>query len=106
MFAKPAAEQEKLAAAVRAAHGTEKLADACRAYRDAAGFPSQPGLVTVFLDCDEPELMIGVLESLLAHAASGEALEVTRGLRSQLRMLVDGRDSIVAGLAEDLLAAL
>ncbi len=106
LFAKPGADDEKLAAAVRAAHGTKKCAEACRAYRDAAGFPSHPGLIGIFLDSGEADLMIGVLESLLGQAASGEELEATRGLRSQLRMLVDGRDSIVAGLAEDLLAAL
>ncbi len=106
LFAKPGAQQEALAATVRAAHGTEGLTSACRAYRDAAGCPSQPALIGMFLDSGDSELMVEVLESLLGQSASGEALEVSRGLRSQLRMLVDGPDGIVAGLAEDLLAVL
>lgn len=106
LFAKPGAEQEKLAAAVRAAHGTDSLTDACRAYRDAVGCPSHPALIGMFLDSGDSELMVGVLESLIGQSASGEAPELSGGLRSQLRMLVDGRDSVIAGLAEDLLAAL
>ncbi len=106
LFAKPGAELEKLAAAVRAAHGTELLTDACRAYRDTAGCPSHPALIGMFLDSGDSELMVGVLESLIRQSGSGEALELSGGLRSQLRMLVDGRDSVIAGLAEDLLATL
>jgi len=106
LFAKPGAQQEALAATVRAAHGTEGLSSACRAYRDAAGCPSQPALIGMFLDSGDSELMVELLESLLGQSASGEPLEVSRGFRSQLRMLVDGPDGIVAGLAEDLLAVL
>ncbi len=106
LFAKPVAKREELEAALRAAHGTEDLVDACHAYRDAAGFPSQPALIGMFLDSDDSELMVGVLESLHRQSASGEKLKGSGGLRSQLRILVDGRDSIVAGLAEDLLATL
>ncbi len=106
LFAKPGTQQGQLEAAVRAAHGTHGLADACRAFRDAVGFPSNSTMVGMFLDSDDSELMVGVLESLLGRPASGEALQASAGLQSQLRTLVDGRDSIVAGLAEDLLAAL
>jgi hypothetical protein len=106
LFAKPTAERSNLEASLRAAHGTAGLVDACRAYRDALGFPSQPALIGMFLDSDDSELMIGVLDWLHGQSASGEELEMSGGLRSQLRMLIDGRDSVVAGLAEDLLAAL
>ena len=106
LFTKPGAESDQLEAALRAAHGTKGLADACRTYRDAVGFPSQPSLVGIFLDSDDSELIVGVLESLLRISAEGQPLEMSAGLRSQLRMLVDGRDNLIAGLAEDLLAAL
>ena len=74
LFAKPGAELKELAAAVRAAHGTEGLPDACRAYRDVAGCPSHPALIGMFLDSGDCELMVGVLESLIGRSASGEAL--------------------------------
>jgi len=106
LFSKPASDAGSLAAALRAAHGSDRLPDACREYLAAAGYPSDPGLIGIFLDSGDSELMVGVLEALLAVASSGDVVETTGGLRSQLRMLVDGRDSVVAGLCEDLLAAL
>jgi hypothetical protein len=102
IFEAPGAEVEMLAAAVSSAHGTAKLGDACRAYRDAAGYPEDAKLVAMFLDCGDAELIAGSLEAMLAACANA-GFKSTAGLRSQIRMLVDGRDSRIAGLAEELL---
>jgi hypothetical protein len=95
-------EGKKLARAMREAHGTPGLADACRAYRDALGPPADPSLVSLFLDSGERELVLAGLEALRAlQEASG--VEVSAGLRSQLRMLAEGADGDVADAAEEIL---
>lgn len=96
------AEGEGLANAIRDAQGTPGLAEACRAYRDAVGMPDDPTLLSAFLDAGDAALVVAGLEALVAGRASGR-LEIGRGLRSQLRMLVDGPDADAADLAEELL---
>lgn len=98
---KGGAEAEKLAAAVRAAHGSAGLADACRAYRDAVGHPDDPKLLSLFLDSADSELVVSALEAI-GNAVDAGGFEPTSGLRSQIRMLRDDRDSAIAELAEDL----
>ena len=56
---------------MRAAHGSKKLPDACRAYRDEVGWPSSSPLIGMFLDTGDSDLMAGVLESLLAFKRAG-----------------------------------
>lgn len=102
---KGGAEGERLAAAVRDAHGTPELAGACRAYRDALGLPQDPSLLSIFLDADDPELVRDALGGLEALRHT-ERLEPTRGLRSQLRMLAQGSDDEAAEAAEELLERL
>jgi hypothetical protein len=102
---KGAAEVEKLAAALRAAHGTSGLAAACREYRDAAGFPGDASLLGMFLDSGDPELVVGGLEALQAARQSG-AWTASGGLRSQIRMLADDPNDEIAELAEALAAQL
>ena len=99
------AERERLARAMREAHGTPGLAAACRAYRDALGVPQDLRDLALFLDCRETELVVAALEALLARQGAG-ALEATPGLRSQLRTLAQEPDDAVAGAAEELLEAL
>jgi len=99
------AEVEKLAAAMRDAHGTPALADACRAYLSAAGAPTAAPLISLFLDAGEPEIILAGLEALRLASAGG-AVKVTGGLRSQLRILAEDADDAVAEAAEDLLGAL
>jgi hypothetical protein len=96
------AEGERLARALRAAHGTPGLAEACAAYRDALGFPSDPELASLFLDCGERELVAGALTALAA-AHTREPVPLGSGLRSQLRLLAEDPDDEIAGAAEDLL---
>lgn len=93
------AEGEKLAQAVRDAHGTPALADACIAYRDAVGYPSDPSLASIFLDVGQRELRLGALEALLARRPQA----LPAGLCSQLRLLAEEADDEIAGAAEDLL---
>jgi hypothetical protein len=95
-------ERSDLASAMRDAHGTERLADACRAYRDAAGLPDDVSLVSLFLDTGDNELVLAGLESLRAVHERG-ALKMTGGLRSQLRILAEDSDDAVAECAEELL---
>jgi len=99
------AEGERLGKAIRDAHGTPALTDACRAYRAALGLPADAGLLTLFLDARDPELVAAALAALgEAHAAG--RLAATSGLRTQLRLLAQDSDDAVAEGAEDLLAKL
>jgi hypothetical protein len=96
---------EKLAQAMRDARGTPALADACRAYRDALGPPADPRHISCFLDAGEREIVVDGLEALRRGHEAGE-LELTAGLRSQLRMLAEDPDDEVAERAEALLELL
>ncbi len=103
--AKGGAQGERLEKAVRDAFGTPAMADACRAYRDALGLPEDTGLLTLFLDARDPEILRGVLEALHAAQRAGK-LRATSGLRTQLRLLLQEPDDVVAESAEELLAKL
>jgi len=98
-------EVEQRAAAIRAAHGTSELADACRQYRDVAGFPDDAALLGMFLDSGDAELVVGSLEVLQAACEAGR-LKASGGLRSQIRMLAEDPDGEVAEIAEALAARL
>jgi len=99
---KGGAAGERLARTVREAHATPGLAEACRAYREALGIPEDPGLVALFLDSQDAELLVAVLEALAERAAGGR-LTVSSGLRTQLRLLARSPDDAVAERAEELL---
>ncbi len=96
------AEDATLAKAVRDAHGTPELAQACRDYVATLGVPTRLDLLSVFLDARDRECVLSALEKLGELAAAG-GLEVSAGLRSQLRVLSQEPDDDIAGLAEDLL---
>jgi hypothetical protein len=98
---KGSAEVDELAAAMRAAHGTNGLAAACREYRAAAGLPDDPSLLGMFLDSGDPELVVGGLQALQSASQSGK-WTASAGLRSQIRMLAEDRSDEVAELAEAL----
>jgi hypothetical protein len=99
------AERENLAAAMRDAHGTPGLADACRAYRDASGMPDDPRLISLFLDTVDFELIMAGFGALRTGAESG-TIKLTGSLRSQLRILAEDPADAVAEGAEELLEAL
>lgn len=103
--AKGGAEIEKLGAALRAAHGTSGLAEACRQYREVAGFPGEAALLGMFLDSGDAELVVGSLEALKAACEAG-SFKASVGLRSQVRMLAEDPNDEVAELAEVLAARL
>lgn len=107
LFAKSApggAKGASLAAAVRAAQGTPGLADACRAYLDAVGPPSEPALLAAFLDSGEPALQHAALAALAEGVAAGR-IALSPGLRAQLRTLAEGSDDELAEAAEAALRA-
>ena len=99
------AELERITAAMRDAHGTPELADACRVYHQAAGLPGEASLISLFLDTGDPEMILVGLEALRTGHANG-TLKVTSGLRSQLRILSEDADDEVAETAEELLDTL
>jgi hypothetical protein len=99
------ASGERLARAVRDAHGSPGLAAACRAYREALGLPRDASLLSLFLDSGDPELVVGALGALRNEARAG-GLALTPGQRSQLRTLAQDRDDAVADAAEALLQQL
>jgi hypothetical protein len=96
------AEGKRLAKAMRDAHGSPGLADACREFRDAVGPPCEVSHILFFLDCGDRDLILGGLEALRT-LLEAESTALTAGLRSQLRMLADDRDHTVADLAEEIL---
>jgi hypothetical protein len=102
---KGGAEVDRLGAAVRAAHGTSGLADACRQYCEVAGFPEDAALLGMFLDSGDAELVVGGLEALQAACETG-GFKASGGLRSQIRMLAEDPNDDVAELAESLAARL
>ncbi len=98
-------EIDALARAMLDARGSPGLADACRAYLEAVGLPTEGRLVSCLLDAGEPEIVLAGLQALGDARASG-ALEVSPGLRTQLRMLAQDADDEVAETAEEVLEAL
>jgi hypothetical protein len=103
LFAGEGGPARARAQAVRDAHGSDSFLDACRSYLAEVGAPEEPSLIALFLDTGDRELMVPVLEVLLRQQGEG-TLEISPGLRSQLRVLEQHRDDTVAGIAEDLLA--
>ncbi len=100
------AAAEALARAVRDAQGTPGLAAACAAYRDALGMPQDPSLLAVFLDAGDRVLVLAAIAALADAHRAGAATAAPPGLRSQLRLLADGRDDEIAEAAEDLISFL
>jgi len=98
-------EGAALARAVRDAHGTPKLAEMCRAYRDAIGMPEDGALLSLFLDSADAELVVAGIRALHdAHEAG--TLTVTKGHKTQLRILALDSNDEIADAAEELLEAL
>jgi hypothetical protein len=91
-----------LAKAVRDSHGTPDLEQACRDYVAAIGVPTSVDLLSIFLDSRQPDLIVFALEALTEQKRAG-TLEISGGLKSQLRILAHEPDDDIAGLAEDLL---
>jgi hypothetical protein len=102
---KGGAEGEALAKAVRDAHGTPELGEACQAYCEKLGLPTEVALLSIFLDANESELVIATLEHML-DLQRATSLEATQGLKAQLRTLAQSFDDSIAGAAEDLLDGL
>jgi hypothetical protein len=98
------AEGEPLVKAIRDLHGTPDFLAACRAYREQIGVPRDPALLGLFLDTADRDLVVEALQGLLDLKNAG-SLEVSPGLKSQLRVLEQDRDDTVAGISEDLLEA-
>lgn len=98
-------DREALATALLDARGTPELAAACRAYLEGAGLPSQARQISCFLDAAAEDVLLAGLEATRAALAAG-TLEVSAGLRTQLRMLADHVDDGVAEAAEVVLEQL
>lgn len=98
-------EGEGLGKAMRDAHGSPAFLDSCREYREGVGMPTDPALLSLFLDTGEPDFMVAALESLLALQAAGE-VEFGSGLKSQIRTLAGDFNNDVAELAEELVEGL
>ena len=102
---KGGAEGARLAKAVREAHGTPELAEACRAYRDGVGMPEDAALLSLFLDARDRRLVVEALRVLAAGRESG-GLEISRGMGTQLEILAQDSDDEIAETAEELLQSL
>lgn len=93
---------DELAKAIRAAHGSAELPEACHTFVTEVGLPKSVDLLQIFLDSADASLMVPALEELLARKHAGQ-LEMSAGLKSQLRTLANDPDDDIAGLSEDLL---
>ena len=96
------AEGDSLAKAVRDAHGSADLDEACRAFREAVGMPRDVDLLSIFLDCKNSEYVVAALEALLELQRRGEE-PLSRGVLSQLRILAQSFENEVAEIAEEIL---
>ena len=88
---------DELAKAVRAAHGSSELAEACHAFVAEVGMPRSVDLLQIFIDSSDPMLVVPALEALLERKQAGE-LEISAGLNSHLRTLSSDPDEDVAGI--------
>lgn len=95
-------EGKALANAVRAAHGSSDLPAACRAYLETVGPPKGSEFASIFLDADDKEISIIVLDALLSQKEAGD-FELAGGIKSQIRILSEDFDDDLASRAEDLL---
>jgi hypothetical protein len=98
-------EGEEFAKAVREAHGTPDLTAACEAYQAQIGLPSDPALISIFLDVTDPQLVAATLEHVI-ELREKSSFEVSSGLKAQLRVLAQDFNDAVAGAAEDILESL
>ena len=98
-------EGDRLARALREAHGTPGLAAACEAYRVALGFPEDAALLAFFLDARDPALLAATLDAVLERVVAGR-LAPGRGLLGQLRLLAQSPEDAVAERAEAVLDSL
>lgn len=99
------AEGEKLAAAVRDAHGSDALREACGAYCRSVGDPGDPSLAALFLDVRDRDVVLAGLRGLQTAQEAG-GWKPSSGLRSQLRLLAQDSDDEIAEASEDLLEAI
>lgn len=99
------AEADALVKQLRDAHGTPELADVCRTFRDEVGMPRETALLSIFLDCNEPELVVAALSTLLM-LLDQDGIELGKGIQSQLRVLSQDFNNDIAEVAEDILAKL
>ena len=98
-------EAEALVKRLRDTHGTPELAEVCRTFRDELGMPREVALLSIFLDSNEPELVVAALETMLLLVEAEDA-EISKGVQSQIRVLSQDFNNDIAEVAEDILAKL
>jgi hypothetical protein len=91
---------EKDAAAVRDARGTRGFSAACDAFVEKRGFPESPDLLLLFLDHENPDVVLKALE-VLAPLARENAVDrdaLGKALR-RVKAMTDDPDVEAAALA-------
>jgi hypothetical protein len=96
-------EADALVKRLRDAHGTPELPEVCRAFREEVGLPRDASLLSIFLDSNQPDLVVDALGAILALLKEGE-LEMSKGMLSQLRVLAEDFNNDIAEVAEEILA--
>ena len=99
------AEADALVKQLRDAHGTPELPEVCRSFREALGLPREISLLSIFLDSNDPELVVDALEAILSLQKEGK-VELGKGVLSQLRILAEDFNNSIAEVAEEILAEL
>ncbi len=99
------AEADALVKRLRDAHGTPELPEVCRTFRAELGMPTEPSLLSIFLDSNDAEVVVAGLETLLV-LLSGSEVELGKGIQSQLRVLSQDFNNDIAEVAEEILEKL
>ena len=99
------AEAEALVKRLRDAHGTPELPEVCRSFKAEVGLPRDVSLLSIFLDSNDPELVVDALEAILILQKEG-TVELGKGVLSQLRILAEDFNNSIAEVAEEILAGL
>ncbi len=88
--------------AVREARGTRRFSDICDAYIEKEGFPESGGLLLLFLDHENPEIVLRAIDALIVHAREKSVDRDSLGKALQrVKAMTDDAD--VEAAAEELL---
>ena len=91
--------------AVREARGTLGFSTACDAYIEKEGFPASGGLLLLFLDHEDPEIVLRTIDTLIPQAREKSVDRDALG-KALRRVKVMTDDADVEGAAEELLEEL
>jgi hypothetical protein len=88
--------------AVRAARGTRDFSAACDVYVETRGFPEAPALLLLFLDHEDPDVVLRAIETLAGEARE-KRVDRDALVKALRRVKTMTEDADVEAAAEELL---